>query len=255
MRRIKMLLQYDGSNYHGFQRQKNAHTIQAEVEQGIFHLTGEKVSILCAGRTDAGVHALGQVITFDTCSNIPPDKWKFALNSVLPPDLMVLESSEANRDFHPRYHALKKRYCYMIYRQHSGSVFQRNHAYCNNEPLDITRMQQAGTYFIGEHDFRAFCASGSSARTFVRNIGICQVIEEEPFLNLNIEGNGFLYNMVRIIMGTLLDVGRGNLFPEDIPRIIDGRDRSLASATAPAQGLYLVSVQYQKHDILYPAAE
>ncbi len=244
MGRIKMVIEYDGSNYHGFQIQQNAHTIQAEMEKGILNLTGEKSNLMFAGRTDAGVHALGQVVAFDTNSSIPPDKWRFALNSFLPQDIKIVRSEEAAPDFHPRFHALKKHYRYMIYRQSEGTVFYRHYALCNDEILDIGGMKQACQYIKGVHDFRSFCASGSSSRNFEREVNECAIIEEGPFIKLEIEANGFLYNMVRIICGTLLNVGRGIYKPEQIAEVIAAKDRSLAGATAPPQGLYLVSVTY-----------
>jgi len=244
MKRIKMVIEYDGSNYHGFQIQKNAHTVQAELEQRIFELTGENISILCAGRTDAGVHALGQVIAFDTVSTIPPEKWKIALNSVLPADIRVLSSCEVKEDFHPRLNAVKKRYSYFIYRRENGQTFYRKYALCNTEQLDIKAMQEGCQLIEGRKNFKSFCASGSSVKNHERFVSTCRLKENGPFIKMEIEANGFLYNMVRIIMGTILEVGRGDYPAQHIKEIITTRDRAMAGATAPPQGLFLVDVIY-----------
>lgn len=244
MARIKLLIEYDGTAYHGSQIQINGHTIQAELERGIERLTGETVSVLFAGRTDAGVHALGQVAAFDTRSSIPPERWQFALNSVLPGDIRVLDSIDMPAGFHPRFDAVSKLYRYQIYRQKAGAAFHRHHAYCCFEPLDIKNMQKAAQCLEGQHDFRSFCASGSPVKQFVRAVSSCRLLEEGPFLYLEIVADGFLYNMVRIIMGTLLEIGRGRLSPQDIESILAARDRSQAGPTAPPQGLYLVKVNY-----------
>lgn len=244
MTRIRMTVEYDGSRYHGFQIQHNANTVQAELENGIKRLTGEQVSIICAGRTDSGVHALGQVIAFDTQTSIPGDKWQFALNSFLPPDIQIIESNECSPRFHPRFDALSKTYHYIIYRQNKGRIFYRNYALHNTDSLDVAAMQTACRLLEGRHNFKSFCASGSSVKTFERSVYGCNLVEEEPFLRLEIKADGFLYNMVRIIMGTLLEIGRGNYQPETIEEIITAQDRSHAGPTVPPQGLYLVKVEY-----------
>jgi len=244
MTRIKMIIEYDGSNYHGFQRQDNAHSIQAEIEQQICKLTGEPITICSAGRTDAGVHARGQVIAFNTSATIPAAKWTPALNTFLPADIRVLSSSKADNNFHPQIHAVSKRYAYYIFRQKPGAVFYRQYAYCNREPLETTPMSQACELIKGRHNFQAFCASGSSAKTFERTVIDCTIKETRSFLRLDIEADGFLYNMVRIIMGTLLEVGRNRISAEEVAQIIHSRDRVRAGPTVPAQGLYLLSVSY-----------
>jgi len=242
--RIKMIIEYDGGSYHGFQTQENANTIQAEIEKQMLRLTGEPIRIMAAGRTDAGVHARGQVIAFDTSSTIPPDRWTDALNTFLPPDIRVLSSIEADPFFHPQFDAVRKRYNYYIYRQKAGAVFYRHHTLCTTEKLDIAGMRQAVPMFIGTHNFRAFCARGSSVKTYRRTVNDCNVTESGPLLCLNIEADGFLYNMVRIIMGTLLEVGRGKITADDIRAIIQSQDRTKAGPTAPPHGLYLVEVSY-----------
>lgn len=239
-----MVVEYDGTLYHGMQVQPNGHTVQAEVERCIEKLTGAKVSLLFAGRTDAGVHALGQVIAFDTRSTIPPHRWQYALNSVLPNDIRVIESQETTDRFHPRFDAIRKIYRYRIYRDVKGQTFYRHHALCCADILDLEKMQAAAQNLEGTHSFRSFCASGSAVKSFERTVQFCRCMDRHPFLDLEMAADGFVYNMVRIIAGTLLEVGRGNLSPEDIPAIISAQDRSQAGPTAPPRGLYLVEVCY-----------
>ncbi|MDD3365141.1 MAG: tRNA pseudouridine(38-40) synthase TruA [Syntrophomonas sp.] len=244
MPRIKLIIEYDGSNYHGFQRQNNAHTIQAEIEKQLLNLCCEEISICAAGRTDAGVHARGQVIAFNTVSSIPPAQWTLALNSFLPEDIRVLSSSEASPDFQPQFHSVSKRYAYFLYGRKPAATFYRKYALCNADPLDTIAMSQACQFIEGRHDFRAFCASGSSAKTFERTVLHCSFKEAGALMRLDIEANGFLYNMVRIIMGTLLEVGRKRIAAEGIVDIIESKDRAKAGPTVPPQGLYLLSVTY-----------
>jgi tRNA pseudouridine38-40 synthase len=244
MPRIKLIIEYDGSNYHGFQKQDNARTIQGEIEKQLFNLCREKIRVCAAGRTDAGVHARGQVIAFDTVSSIPATHWPLALKSFLPDDIQVLSSSEVSPDFQPQFHSISKRYAYFLYGQKPCATFYRKYALCNDDPIDTTAMSKACQFIEGCHDFRAFCASGSSAKTFERTVLHCSINEEGPLLRLNIEANGFLYNMVRIIMGTLLEVGRKRIAAEEIVDIIQSRDRTKAGPTVPPQGLYLLSVKY-----------
>jgi len=244
MKRIKAIVEYNGSSYHGFQIQKNAVTIQGRIEDSIESLIGEKVRIMAAGRTDAGVHAAGQVIAFDTRCSIPPEKWQFALNSVLPDDIRLISSSEVKPAFHPRFDAVDKRYIYLIYRHPDKKVFYGKNAYCNMESMDIEAMQRACQYLEGRHNFKSFCASKSGVKNFEREIMKCILKLEGPFIKLDITANGFLYNMVRIIVGTLLDVGRNTYHPEYIKEIILSQDRAKAGQTAPPQGLYLLSVNY-----------
>lgn len=244
MTRIRLTLQYDGSAYHGFQKQENAFTVQECLENTILKLTGQKVSIICAGRTDAGVHALGQVVAFDSEATIPGERWKMAINTYLPDDIQVLHSSLAPADFNPRFQALSKQYTYLIYRRDKGRVMFRNYALCTRVPLEIEAMQEAAALIVGRHNFRAFCASGSSAKTFERFLMKCAVEEKGPFIVLKLEADGFLYNMVRIIMGTLMEVGMGKYPAGRIEEILLSQDRTLAGPTAPPQGLYLRRVIY-----------
>lgn len=244
MKRIKMVLEYDGSNYHGFQKQINAHTIQAELERSIYSLSKEAVTISGAGRTDAGVHALGQVIAFNTSASIPAEKWALALNSKLPEDIRILDSREVAPDFHPQFHAVKKSYFYLIYRQKPGASFYRRYALLNCENLNLSEMQKAAHILEGRHNFRSFCASGSAVKSWERTVNTCKIENQGAFMRLDIEANGFLYNMVRIIMGTLLEVGRQRLQAEQLLEILDSQDRNQAGPTVAPHGLYLRSVEY-----------
>lgn len=244
MRRIKMIIQYDGSHYHGFQMQLMAPTVQAALQQAVNSVNGVKTALLFASRTDAGVHALGQVIAFDTAAGIPAERWAQALNSRLPPDVRVLESQIAPASFHPRFDALLKHYRYRIYRRPAGAVCQRNYAWCRTETLDIAAMQKACGFLAGRQDFKSFCASGSAVKTFTRAITICRIREQGDHLFLDIAADGFLYHMVRIIMGTLMEIGRGRRPVAEMATIIARRDRRFAGPTAPPQGLYLMRVEY-----------
>ena len=250
MPKIKLVMEYDGGNYHGFQRQLNANTIQAELEQAIYKISREKVAIIAAGRTDAGVHALGQVVAFNTETRIPADKWRLALNSILPADIRILESEEVRAAFHPQYDALYKSYCYLIYRQKARASFYRKHALLNDQQLDIEAMQNACSYIIGKHDFRSFCASGSGVKSWERTVYSCKLEDNGDWLKLYITADGFLYNMVRIIVGTLLEIGRGRFQPEQISTMISSGERSQAGPTAAPQGLYLCSVKYPQDIVL-----
>jgi tRNA pseudouridine38-40 synthase len=244
MPRIKLIIEYDGGYYHGFQSQENAATIQTEIEKQVLRLTGEAIRIMAAGRTDAGVHAHGQVVAFDTQSTIPAEKWAKALNTFLPEDIRVLTSCQVSPIFHPQFDALRKQYGYYIYRQKPGASFYRRYALCMTEKLDIGRMEQAAQNFEGTYNFKSFCARGSSVKTYRRTVFQCIGHESGPLWRLTIEANGFLYNMVRIIVGTLLEVGRGKIKPDDIIPIIISQDRTRAGPTVPPQGLHLLRVTY-----------
>ncbi|MGI6433794.1 MAG: tRNA pseudouridine(38-40) synthase TruA [Syntrophomonadaceae bacterium] len=244
MHRIKMIIQYDGSHYHGFQIQLRVPTVQAILQQAINSLSGEEVSLLFAGRTDAGVHALGQVIAFDTAASIPAERWGQALNSHLPADIQVLQSQAAPDCFHPRFQAKIKHYRYLIYRNPIGAVCQRKYAWCSTETLNIKAMQESCRFLTGRQNFKSFCASGSSVKTFTRTISQCHLQEQGDYLVLDIAADGFLYNMVRIIMGTLMEIGRDRRPAAEMAAIIARQDRNYAGPTAPPQGLYLVRVDY-----------
>lgn len=241
---VKLTIQYDGTNYCGWQKQKNGNTIQEEIEKAIMLVTGEKVDLIGSGRTDSGVHAKGQVANFLTNSNIPVDKIKFALNSRLPKDISIIESRIVDENFHSRYDAIGKRYKYIIYNNKVRNPLYRNFAYHVPYSLNYKEMQEATKYFLGSHDFSAFMASNSAVKTTIRTINKVTLEKIEDLTIFTIEGNGFLYNMVRIIIGTIVEIGRGKLKSSDIPNIIHSKDRRIAGHTAPPQGLYLEKVFY-----------
>ncbi|MCL4425811.1 MAG: tRNA pseudouridine(38-40) synthase TruA [Firmicutes bacterium] len=334
MRYIKLVLQYDGTAYHGFQRQDPLPTIQSELERALEIIASERIRLVGAGRTDAGVHALGQVVSFRTASRIPTDRLPPALNSLLPPDIVMLEAAEVPPDFHARKSARSKTYRYLVYNWTLPSVFWGRYSHHVKEALSLAAMQEAARRLVGRHDFAAFRAAGSSVKTSERTIWGLEVLaqplpreagpwagypwnearfpavrpaghgdpdgheeppgqkklddcdkrvgNEEPcgqtyssapvhspavsddaglaettspalsiapipqLLHFIVRADGFLYNMVRIVVGTLLDVGRGRLQPEDMEDILQSRDRSRAGATVPAQGLFLERVDYRE---------
>lgn len=244
MKNIKLIIEYDGTNYHGWQTQKNAKTVQDVIERAIEGLTGEKAALISSSRTDFGVHALGQVANFISNSTIPGDRFSYALNRILPEDIVIRESCEVGLDFHARFQAKGKKYRYIIYNHRFPSAMLRNRAYHVSYNLDIDGMKKAALCFLGTHDFSSFKASGSSVKTSVRTITSVSLEKNDDVLKFEICGNGFLYNMVRIIVGILVDVGMGKIKADDIPDIINSKDRKKAGHTAPAHGLYLVEVYY-----------
>lgn len=243
---LKITLAYDGSNYAGWQVQPEAHgsTIQGEVAAAIKRLTGEEIIPVAAGRTDAGVHARGQVISFFTRARIPVERWPLALNSVLPPDIAALEAVEVGPDFHARYCARWKWYRYTIYNNRVPDVFYRRYCWHVQQPLDIAAMARAAAFLQGSHDFRSFCAAGSLVRHFERQVHQVSISQDGPFIYFDVVADGFLYHMVRIMAGTLVEVGRRRLEPEAIPAILLARSREKAGPTAPALGLCLERVEY-----------
>lgn len=246
MRNIKLTIEYEGSDFNGWQKQPDKLNIQGTIEKVLESITGEKVELNASGRTDAGVHALGQVANFKTNSSIPIEKFAIAINSRLKKTIVVKKAEEVEEDFHARYNCKKKTYEYVINNSEYGSAVFRNLAYHIPQKLDVEKMNKAAKLFIGEHDFKAFKSSGTSSKSSVRTIYDASVIKEGENVKIRLTGNGFLYNMVRIISGTLVDVGLGKLEPEEITRIIEERDRTKAGKTLPAHGLYLISVEYEK---------
>ena len=248
MRRIHLIVEYDGTNYAGWQRQSNAMTVQEKLERAVFRLTGEEVCVSGASRTDAGVHALGQSAHFDTQSRIPADKFSFALNTMLPPDIRVVRSEEVSMAFHARFSGRGKRYRYLIHAApHAGALNRLTHAHVIY-PLDVEKMRAEAQSLVGTHDFAAFAASGSVVKDTVRTIWRADVERHGAEICLIVEGNGFLYNMVRIIAGTLIGVGSGKLAPGAIKRAIESGSRLDLGITAPAHGLTLMEVFYEPHE-------
>lgn len=258
-RRILLRVAYDGTNYHGWQVQPNAKTIEGELNRVLTQLTGEKIQVTGASRTDAGVHALGNVAVFDTASKIPAEKFSYALNQWLPEDIVIQSSLQVADDFHPRHCDCCKTYEYDILNRTFPLPAYRNTAYFLYGDLDLDAMRRACQAFPGEHDFASFCAAGAQVQTTVRTIYSLEVLEQplavtgrgvssqrspERLLTIRVRGNGFLYNMVRIIAGTLVEVGRGHIRSEEVEGIIAACDRAKAGPTAPARGLRLVEIKY-----------
>ncbi len=243
MKNILLKLSYDGSRYHGWQIQKNANSVCAEVTKAIRALTKEKeVTVIGASRTDAGVHAVEYVCNFRTASTIPPQRFKYALNTQLPYDIVCHDSYEVEEAFHSINDTLKKTYRYVISNGEFAIPFERNYAWHYAHKLDETKMQRAAAYFVGTHDFAAFCSSDTTTLTTVRTITELKVERKGNHIMIDVTGNGFLYNMVRIITGTLVEVGLGKRIPEEMKTLIEERDRTKAGMTAPPYGLYLVKV-------------
>lgn len=245
MKRVKLIVAYDGTNYHGWQVQDNGITIEEVLNRTISELVQEDIKVIGASRTDAGVHACGNVAVFDTESRIPGDKFSFALNQRLPEDIRIQESCEVDADFHPRYADTVKTYEYNILNRRFELPSKRLYASFCYYPMDIERMNQAAAYLVGEHDFKSFCSAGAQVQTTIRTIYAVNVTKEDDMVHIRITGNGFLYNMVRIIAGTLMQVGTGLMEPEQVKGILEARDRSKAGPTAVAKGLTLVEIRYE----------
>ena len=243
--RIKLTLGYDGTNYCGWQVQPNGVTIQQILEDALFSLTGERVRITGSGRTDAGVHAIGQVAHFDTQNqSVPPNKFAKALNTFLPEDIRVFSSEQVGEDFHACTTAKRKTYRYSFYVAEVENPLKDRYAVRVDDGLNLQKMQECTSLFIGEHDFKGFCASGSGAKTTVREIYDLKINQEGQDLSLVVTGNGFLYNMVRIIAGTLIAVGKGDIEKDQILEMIESGNRPQKIKTLSPKGLQLVSVEY-----------
>ena len=244
MKRILLTISYDGTNYSGWQKQKNAVTVQGEFDKACSTLFKTDVESIGASRTDAGVHALGQRAVIDVDTSIPAEKIPLALNPLLPDDIVVTHAEEVDADFNPRFKALKKTYEYSIYNAPFRNPIYRNYSEYVRCELDLDSIRTACEAFVGEHDFRAFCASGNSSKTTVRTIYSLDIEKDGDFIKIRVTGNGFLYNMVRIIAGTLIYVGEGRIAPDDLPEIIASGDRRKAGKTAGPSGLVLVKIMY-----------
>ena len=248
MKRIKLVTAYDGTNYHGSQIQNNGETIEGVLSEELSSLLKEEIHLIGASRTDAGVHARGNVFVFDTESRIPPEKFTYALNARLPEDIRVQDSCEVPPEFHPRHQDTVKTYEYKILNRKLPLPEYRLYAHFTYETLDLDKMKEACRHFIGEHDFASFCAAGSQVESTVREIYDLHIEKAGDLLTISVTGNGFLYNMVRILAGTLLKVGSGQIQPEDIPGILEAKDRKAAGPTAPAKGLTLMEIRYPEYE-------
>ena len=245
MRNIKLIIEYDGKGFNGWQKQPNKLNIQGEIEKAIGELTGEEIELIASGRTDAGVHSFGQTANFKTNNEtIPTEKFPVAINSKLKKSIVIKSAEEVDERFHSRYSVKSKKYRYVINNSEMGTAIYRDLEYHFPIKLDVDKMKSAAKHFEGEHDFKGFKASGTSSKSSVRTIYEANVEKSGEKIIIELVGNGFLYNMVRIISGTLLDVGLDKIKPEEIPEIIESKDRKRAGRTLPPQGLYLVEVNY-----------
>ena len=245
MRNIKLTIEYDGKDFNGWQKQPNKPNIQGSIEFAIKQITGEEVELNASGRTDAGVHSWGQVANFKTESNLPIEKFPIAINTKLKRSIRIINAEEVDERFHSRLSCKRKTYRYVINNSEVESAIYRNLETYIPQKLNIEKMKEAVKYFEGEHDFKAFKASGTSSKSSVRTIYNAEVIEmPNNRIYIELTGNGFLYNMVRIIAGTLVDVGLGKIQPEEIEGIILNGKRELAGKTLQPNGLYLLKVEY-----------
>ncbi|QUI21511.1 tRNA pseudouridine(38-40) synthase TruA [Vallitalea pronyensis] len=244
MKKIKLTMAYDGSNYCGWQIQNNAVTVQQKIQEACHKLFSREIKCVGASRTDTGVHALGQVAVIEVDTTIPDDRIPYALNAYLPNDIVITHAQEVPEDFHPRYQAIDKTYVYKIYNGPFPVPQYTRYAYFYPKSLHVDKMQTGAQYLIGRHDFKAFCSAGSSVKSTVREIYQCDVATYNGCIHITIKGNGFLYNMVRIIVGTLLDIGLGKREPDSMQSIIASLNREQAGVTAPAKGLTLAAIQY-----------
>ena len=245
MKKVKLVVAYDGTNYCGWQIQPNGVTIEQKLNEALTQLLGEDIKVTGASRTDAGIHSLGNVCVFETSSRMPAEKISFALNQRLPEDIVVQSSCEVDERFHPRFSKSKKTYEYRILNRKMRMPTRRLDTYFFHYELDVAAMQKAAGYLVGEHDFKSFCAANAQSETTIRTIYSCEVSKKEDIITIRVTGNGFLYNMVRIIAGTLIKVGNGDYKPEDMEEILDACDRSKAGPTAPAHGLTMIGLEYE----------
>lgn len=245
-KRIKLVVAYDGTNYKGWQVQPNGITIEEVLNRELSALLGEPITVTGASRTDSGVHSMGNVAIFDTMTRMPADKISFALNQRLPQDIVVQDSAQVPGDWHPRYQKSQKTYEYRILNRTFRMPMRRFDTYFYHHPLNVENMRRAAAYLEGEHDFKSFCALGAQVKTTVRTISRCDVTHTGDIITIRVTGNGFLYNMVRIIAGTLIEVGGGKRMPEEMREILAACDRAAAGPTAPAHGLTMIGIVYEE---------
>ena len=243
-KRVRLTVAYDGTNYHGWQLQNNGITIESELNKALSNLLGEPIAVIGASRTDAGVHALGNIAVFDTTSRIPAEKISYALNQRLPEDIRIQKSEQVANDCHPRHCASRKTYEYRIYRGQFPMPTKRLYSLFTYHELDVSAMREAAQYLVGEHDFKSFCQTNAQVESTVRTLYLVEIEEQEADLVIRVCGNGFLYNMVRILAGTLLEVGQGKRNPREMQEILEAKNREASGPTAPPQGLTLVKYEY-----------
>lgn len=246
MKRVQLVVSYDGTDYCGWQIQPNGKTIEGELNTALTEMFGERITVIGASRTDAGVHSCGNIAVFNTNVRMPAEKISYALNQRLPEDIVVLSSREVPLDFHPRHCKSKKTYEYRILNREFRDPNRRRNTYFYYRRLDVEAMRSAAQYLVGEHDFKSFCSIRAEVESTIRRIYVITVKEENDVIAIRIVGNGFLYNMVRIIAGTLIQVGLGDKKPEDIPQILKAGNRETAGPTAPACGLTMLGIEYEE---------
>lgn len=244
MKNIKLTIEYDGTNYCGWQKQKSGRTVQETIEKAISKIVKEEVSINGSSRTDSGVHAKGMVANFITNSSVPPERFREAINTKLPDDIAIIKSEEVNEDFHARYSSKGKTYCYTLINREEKCALYRNYAYHVKDKLNVELMEKACQYFIGKHDFTAFKTSGSSVKTSIRTVKDLHIEKDGEIIKIYVTADGFLYNMVRIIVGTLIEVGTYRINYEDLESIINSGRREEAGFCVPPNGLVLEKVYY-----------
>lgn len=246
LQKYALLIEYDGREFKGWQKQTNppVRSIEEELEQAVSFIANEPVKLICAGRTDAGVHAMNQVVHFETTAIRPKRAWMLGINSNLPNDCAVKDIISVNEEFHARFSAISRTYRYQIFNHPFRSPLKRFYALWNYHPLDVTAMEKGAQYLVGEHDFSAFRSSECQANTPFRNVHYIRFTQKEHLIEIELKANAFLHNMVRNIVGTLLEVGLGKEEPQYIKDVLESLDRTKGGITAPPQGLYLYNVEY-----------
>jgi tRNA pseudouridine38-40 synthase len=244
MKNIKIILEYDGTGFAGWQYQPDQRTLQGELETAIKKISREDLRVTASGRTDAGVHALGQVVNFKTAAEMDAKAWLGALNHFLPPEMRTLEASEEPEEFSARYSAKGKQYGYIVLNRYIPSPLKRNYSWHVPMPLDVEAMKEGAAHLIGEHDFTSFRAVNCDAVNPVRTLRLLEIQLDGNRIFFSLEASGFLRHMVRTVVGTLVEVGKGRFAPGDVKDMLQARDRTKAGPTAPGQGLYLVHVEY-----------
>ncbi len=244
MRNLKLILQYDGTRYHGFQIQPTVTTIAGELNRVLTNLTKSPVTVQGCSRTDAGVHAYRYCCNFLTEFPIPAERLPIVLNNMLPDDIRAISCCEVDEDFNARFDTISKTYRYVINTNPNPTVYTRNYEWQYGKSLDVAAMKKAAEYIVGEHDFKSFMTSGTEVASTVREVFSLDVCQSDDIIEIFITADGYLYNMVRIITGTLVSVGEGKIFPQSLPQIIDAKNREKAGPTAPPQGLYLYQIRY-----------
>ena len=252
MKRVMLRVAYDGTDYCGWQLQPGKPTIESVLNEILSALLGEEITVIGASRTDSGVHSLGNVAVFDTDTRIPAEKISYALNQRLPDDIVIQESGEVAPDFHPRYCDSRKTYEYRILNRTFPLPMERRDSYFCYRRLDVVAMREAAQYIVGTHDFASFCAAHAQTETTVRTIYACTVEKTGDMICIRVTGAGFLYNMVRIIAGTLIEIGYGAKEPDDMQTILTACSRSEAGPTAPAHGLTMMGIEFEKDPYISP---